>query len=257
MKIDIRSQAARYYDLNPNFPNDIPFYKERLPSSDASVLELGCGTGRVTIPLSQACKLIYGIDLSEAMISICREKIKQESIPPSKIMIEKGDITKFVVAMKFDLIFAPFRVFQNLETDRETGGFFECVKKHLAPGGKCILNVFMPNRDRETLKREWCSSAENLSWEVEFEGEKIACFDRRPRMDKEKLVLYPELIYRKYKNKAVVDETVLKIVMRCYYPDELVELIQSHGFEITNKWGGYNGEIFGQGPELVVEFVLG
>jgi hypothetical protein len=73
-------------------------------------------------------------------------------------------------------------------------------------------------------------------------------------MDKEKLILYPELIYRKYKNEVVVDEAILKIVMRCYYPQGFEELITSHGFRIVNRWGGYHGEVYGKGSELVVEF---
>ena len=42
--------------------------------------------------------------------------------------------------------------------------------------------------------------------------------------------------------------------MRCYYPDEFEQLINGHGFEIVQRWGGYAGEIYGEGPELVIEF---
>ena len=53
------------------------------------------------------------------------------------------------------------------------------------------------------------------------EGE-LTLHDRRPRMDRERLVLYPELIYRRYRDDVLVDEAVLKIAMRCYYPEELL-----------------------------------
>jgi len=52
----------------------------------------------------------------------------------------------------------------------------------------------------------------------------------------------------------MVDETILKIVMRCYYARQFEELITSYGFSLKNRWGGYCGELYGQGPELVVEF---
>ena len=55
MQNDIRAEAAKYYDVNPEIPDDIAFYQARLPSSDASVLELGCGTGRVLLPLAVSC----------------------------------------------------------------------------------------------------------------------------------------------------------------------------------------------------------
>ena len=66
MQDDIRAETAQYYDTNPAIPDDIAFYKARLPSSDASVLELGCGTGRVLHPLAASCGFIYGIDWSWA-----------------------------------------------------------------------------------------------------------------------------------------------------------------------------------------------
>jgi hypothetical protein len=73
-------------------------------------------------------------------------------------------------------------------------------------------------------------------------------------MDRERLVLYPELIYRRYRDNELVDEAVLKIAMRCYYPEELLSLIAAHGFRVLNKCGGYAGERYGEGPELIVEF---
>ena len=73
-------------------------------------------------------------------------------------------------------------------------------------------------------------------------------------MDKERLVLYPELIYRLYEGDVLKEEAVLKLVMRCYYPAEFESLITSHGFRIVNRWGGYQGETYGAGPELVIQF---
>jgi hypothetical protein len=133
-------------------------------------------------------------------------------------------------------------------------GLFDCIRRHLSSGGHCILNVFRPYKDRETLVKEWCQEGENFDFEIVRGEEIIRCYDRRPRLDPEKLVLYPELVYRVYKGEELVDETVLKIAMRCYYPGEFEALIEGHGFRITNKWGGFAGELYGEGPELVVEF---
>jgi len=73
-------------------------------------------------------------------------------------------------------------------------------------------------------------------------------------MDLKNLVLYPELIYRKFEGETLVEESILKIVMRCYYPDAFEKLILDHGYTILNRWGGYEGEVYGQGPELVIQF---
>jgi SAM-dependent methyltransferase len=251
---DIRSEAAQYYDLNPHTPDDIPFYIKRLPSPQVKVLELGCGTGRVTIPLSKHCGSVYGIDLSEAMIARLREKLVGEPEAASKITIQVGDITDFNLGQRVDYIIAPFRVMQNLETDAQVAGLFDCIHRHLAPSGRCILNVFRPYKDRETLLKEWCQEGENLDFEIVRGEEIIRCYDRRPHMDPENLVLYPELVYRVFRGDEIVDEAVLNIAMRCYYPGEFEALIEGQGFQITNKWGGYAGEVYGEGPELVVEF---
>lgn len=254
MSVDIRVEAAKYYDAGPKPVDDIPFYKERIPSPDSTVLELGCGTGRVLVPLSKCCRNIHGLDLSESMISICRKKLDDAGVPPSRAGVQVADITHFDLDRKFELIIAPFRVFQNLETDAEVEGLFRCVRNHLSPEGSCILNVFNPKGDRENLLREWCNETENFCWEAPFEGGHITCHDRRSKMDRDKLILYPELIYRRYEENTLQDEVVLKIVMRCYFPKDFEELIAAHGFQIINRWGGYSGEPYGEGPELVVQF---
>jgi len=104
------------------------------------------------------------------------------------------------------------------------------------------------------LRREWCTEDEKLAWETFVGGARITCYDRRPRIDPDNLVLYPELVYRRYEGDVLKDETVLKIAMKCYYPEEFEKLILDRGFRIVDRWGGYAGERYGEGPELVVQF---
>jgi SAM-dependent methyltransferase len=144
MQSDIRAEAAQYYDTNPAIPDDIAFYQARLPSSDASVLELGCGTGRVLLPLAASCGFMYGIDRSQAMLARCLQKLQAAAIPPSQARVEHAEITHFALGQRFALIIAPYRVFQLLETEAQVDDLFQCVHTHLAPGGTCILNVFHP-----------------------------------------------------------------------------------------------------------------
>jgi len=254
--MDIRESAARYYDLSPQFPDDIPFYEQNIQSPHYRILELGCGTGRVLVSLVDKCSYVFGVDASQAMLSLCRQKLAEKGILPSKAGVQQGDITSVVLGDRFDLIIAPFRVFQNLETDGELNGFFKTVRTHLSANGTAILNAFRPNMDPDQLRREWCTDGERFSWEVPVEGGRVTLHDRRPRMDHKRLVLYPELIYRFYKDDELIDEVVLCISMRCYYPDELLQLVVDEGFWVANKWGGYKGEPYGEGPELIVKFAL-
>ena len=240
--------------MNPSMPNDIAFYRERIPSSGASILELGCGTGRVLVPLVKDCAYIHGVDVSAAMVSICREKLANALIPATRACVQVGDITNLSLDKTFDLITAPCRVFQNLETDAETNGFFETVRKHLAPGGRCVLDVFKPKSDRAAMRQEWAKQEEYGSWERLTDGGRITCCGRSAHMHPEKMILYPELIYRTYHDNRLVEEVVLSIVMRCYYAEEFEQMITGHGFEILQRWGGYSGETYGEGPELLIEF---
>lgn len=253
---DERQRAARYYDLQPNNPQDIGFYIAQVPSENADVLELGCGTGRVLIPLAGHCGFIQGIDNSEAMLEICSEKLARRSIPETQAAVQWGDISSLKLQRGFDLITAPFRVFQNLEMDLQVSGFFHTVREHLEPGGTCIITAFRPNRERDALFDYWSSTEEVFNWEVPLDGQRLTRHHRNAGFDAGSLTVYPELVYRVWADQELIEETVLKIAMRCYYPDELTMLVKAHGFTILNIWGGYAGEKYGEGPELVVEFGL-
>jgi len=254
LRSDVRASVAQYYDLDPTPPDDVPFYKRLVPSHNAAVLELGCGTGRVLVPLAEHCAFIQGIDSSDAMLDICRQKLEQVRIPTERARVTGGDITDFDLGRCFDLIIAPYRVMQNLETDRQVEGLFAGIERHLARGGSCVLNVFRPKFQVVELCRRWGTEEETFQWEVPVEGGRVTCHDRRPFLNRDPLILYPELIWRRYEGERLVDDARLRIAMRCYYPDEFARLITAHGFRILNRWGGYAGEPYGEGLELVVQF---
>src|SRR5262252_9621280 len=172
MQDDIRAAAAQYYDVNPTIPDDLAFYTARLPSADAAVLELGCGTGRVLLPLAAACGSIAGLERSPAMLARCLQKLQAVGIFLTKARAVLGDITHFAVGRRFDLIIAPYRVFQLLETEAQVEGLFRCVRAHLAPGGTCILNVFHPQGGFERVP-------EVCVWEATVDGVRLRCDERR------------------------------------------------------------------------------
>jgi len=168
--------------------------------------------------------------------------------------VEHGDITQFALGHAFDLIIAPYRVFQLLETDAQVDGLFRCVRAHLAPGGTGILNVFHPQGDFAGVQQAWESATEVFRWEVTVDGMRLRCEERWLRLDSERHILYLELIYRRYVGGAWVEDAVLQIPRRCYAPNEFEQVILDHGFRIMQRWGGYAGERYGEGPELVVQF---
>jgi ubiquinone/menaquinone biosynthesis C-methylase UbiE len=140
---DLHAESAKFYDLAPNTPNDIPFYIDRVPSADSRVLELGCGTGRVAIPLAAHCAAILGLDHSEAMVRIARTKVMEAGLQ-DRVRFVVGDISLFELGDHFDYIIAPFRVLQNLESDAEVVGLLRCIRAHLAPGGRPVCQGGIP-----------------------------------------------------------------------------------------------------------------
>ena len=173
MSEDMRAEAAKYYDVNPTIPDDIAFYQSRLPSADAAALELGCGTGRVLLPLAAVCGFIHGLDQSQAMLTHCLQKLQAAAIPLTKAQVELGDITQFALGQRFDLIIAPYRVFQLLESDAQVDGLFRCVRAYLAPGGTCIVNVFHPQGGFEGVQQAWERATAICRWEVIVAGRRI------------------------------------------------------------------------------------
>ena len=251
---DPRVAVARFYDLDREPLNDLPFYVSRLPNANARVLELGCGTGRITLPLAKHCGFIQGIELSEAMLEICRAKLRETPALAGKVAVELGDITNFDLRATFDLIVAPYRVMQNLETDQELSGLFRCMRTHLVPDGSCILNAFnlrYPNA--EALIDAWSQQVEIFDWEAVTGTRIVTCHARRGKVRAKPLVIYPDLVYRVREGGKLVEEVVFPLTMRCYFPDDFVRVFANHGFDIVEWWGGYAGETYGVGPELIIQ----
>jgi SAM-dependent methyltransferase len=248
---DPRAGSSFYYQLSTPEFSDIDFYLEKVRDwKIKSILELGCGTGRVLKPLSEVCSKIVGVDHSQEYISVC-ERLNLKA--PHRVVF--GDITNLDLNEKFDLIIAPWRVMQALAEDRQLKGFFRTIKKHLAADGHGILNVFRPLKEREELIKTWVNLHESLSDEQHLaDGTRIIQSDIRPKLQETPLVLFPELIWRRYDESTLIDEVRLPIKMRCFYPNEFIGLLESNGFRMLEKWGGYADEEYGVGSELVVHF---
>lgn len=116
------------------------------------------------------------------------------------------------------------------------------------------MNVFKQFYEQDKLIEMWSDPQEHFVWEKVEGTERITCYEKRNKVRINPLTIYPELIYRKYQGDTFIEEKILNVAMRCYYPEEFEEVITNHGFEIAGRWGGYNGEIYSKGNELVVEF---
>lgn len=142
----IFDRIARLYDCEQkDFVKDIPFYLEYAKRCGGEVLELGCGTGRVLLPIAKAGIKITGLELSMQMLEIARQKI--EDTMKENVTFVLGDMKSFELSKKFSLVFIAFRSFQCLLTKEEQISCLHCVRRHLADDGTFILDLFAPRHD--------------------------------------------------------------------------------------------------------------
>jgi len=260
MTYDNRYNAAVYYDTFTEPPgDDAAFYMGRLPAERARVLELGCGTGRVLLPFAERAGFVLGVDLSQSMLDVCDRKLEQAGVPTTRARTVHADISTLDVTADeagFDYICAPFRVMQNLETDEQVDGLMRVIKRHLKPGGEAVLNTFKPRGGYDELAAFWSPrDGHTPCWTKPYGDDTVTMSDDCRVFSDNPARVYPKLIYRRYNPAGEqVDEAVMDIVMRVWQADELIGLVERHGFTVTGKLGGYQGEAWGEGSELVIAF---
>ncbi len=114
---------------------DLPFWKHALSDLGAPALELGCGTGRLIVPLARAGVTMVGIDRSEAMLSRARERrgrLRRDTRPP----LVCGDIRALPFPSKsFGAVLAPYGMLQSLVADRDLDAALGEAARVLRRGG--------------------------------------------------------------------------------------------------------------------------
>jgi SAM-dependent methyltransferase len=140
--------VAEFYDHVVPYQNrkDVAFFVEAAKESGGPVLEIGCGTGRILIPTSQAGIKIVGLDLSPDMLRVCRERLLQEPEEvQSNVRLVQADMRDFEISQRFTLVTVPFRPFQHLITAEDQQACLERIHRHLVEDGRLILDLFNPS----------------------------------------------------------------------------------------------------------------
>lgn len=125
--------------------DDIPFYLEEAKRSGGAVLELGCGTGRVAIPIAQAGIDVVGLDSSPAMLERARQK--RDAVGASNLTLMQADMSDFDLPHRFSLVIIPFRGLLSLLSVEDEVRTLTNIRRHLAPGGKFAFDIFVPDLD--------------------------------------------------------------------------------------------------------------
>lgn len=110
------------------------------------VLELGCGTGRLLIPLVRDGLRVTGVDAAPTMLARCRERLDHlPEVVRKRATLVDGDFRALSLGRRFPLIVAPFNAMQHLYTRADLERFLDVVRAHLAPGGVFAFDVLNPD----------------------------------------------------------------------------------------------------------------
>jgi SAM-dependent methyltransferase len=119
---------------------DVPFWRRVARKSGGPVLELGCGTGRVLLPIARTGVRVVGVDRSESMLAAARRRLRRSR--RSNVSLVRADIRDLPFSRSsFNLIMAPYGVFQSLLGDADLDAALESAAGVLAPGGTLGIDL--------------------------------------------------------------------------------------------------------------------
>ncbi len=261
---DVTAEFGALYDEVPAYATrrDVAFYgaeAQRVRNGPTTVLELGCGTGRILLPLARDGHAVTGIDASEAMLNRCRSKLAAEAAPVRKrTVLQQADARDFSVAAPgaddgvggFTLAIAPFRILQHLSTTDDQLQCLASVRRHLVAGGRFAFDVFNPLFT--LMVRDRSAEAEDTPERPLGDGRFFRRTTRVTHVHWVAQLSEVELIYYLRRDTAV-ERIVQAFTMRWYGAAELEHLLARSGFRVESIAGDFDrNPLTDASPEIVV-----
>jgi SAM-dependent methyltransferase len=218
---------------------DVTFYRElatKRLDGPGRILELGAGSGRVTIPLARDGHEVVALDQSKAMLG--RLRSRTESLPSAvraRIRVVEGELCTFrVPGPKFPLVIAAFNVLEHLYTRGELAACLARVLAHLAPGGAFAFDVQMP--DLAWLARDPTKRWAKTRFTDPTTG-RAMFYSTNHDFDPVNQIVTIRLYYDPVDGKS--GSRVVKLTQRKYFPAELEALLAHAGFRVVGRFGDF------------------
>ena len=236
------STSAKYYDGAYAVKTDLvdlPFYVHLAKKLGGPVLEIGCGTGRILLPIARQGIEIHGVDNSLPMLRVLKTHLKQESREVRRnVQLHRGDMRQFRLKKKYPLVIMPFRPLQHMRTVDDQLRALASAAFHLNKNGIFAFDVFYPKFDKipggigeEILELEWRDSADT--------GRVIRRYFRKDSVDKINQIFTATFFFRTYQGDKLVKEETEPLTMSYYTYPHLRALFLLAGLEPCEEYGSF------------------
>jgi SAM-dependent methyltransferase len=221
---------------------DVTFYRElarqRLGARGGAILELGAGTGRVTIPLARDGHTVVALDQSPTMLERLRRRVAAERAPVGRrVTVVAGDLRSFKLPrqQRFALVIAAFNVLEHLYTRGEVHACLRQVVAHLAPGGAFAFDVQLP--DLAWLLRDPTKRWARTRFTDPTTGRAMV-YSTNHDYDPVSQIVLIRLYYEPV--DGVGPGHVVKLSQRKFFPAELEALVAHAGLRVAARYGDFS-----------------
>ena len=221
--------------------DDVTFYLEVAQRhARGPILELGCGSGRLTLALAKAGHSVVGVDASRQMIARCAAQVGDKALD-ERVTLHVADFRELAGAsvlgrQKFSLVLCPFNAFQHLYERNDVEAFLDGVRAHLAPRGRFVFDLMNPDLG-------WLSRDSTKRWaRTRFKDPRTKVpmiYSTQIVYDSPLQVAFMTIFYERANGKGRTRRTLL--THRHFYPRELEALLHYNGFVIERREGDFDG----------------
>ncbi len=234
-------EDAGYYDqAYRRRREDVRFYAGLAAAlgEGGSVLELGCGTGRVSLAMAEHVDVV-GVDAMPAMLERARARLaKKPKRIRARLSLHQGDLRSFRARRKFPLVVAPFNVFNHLYTRSDFERAIATVKAHLAPGGLFVFDIRLP--DARELARD-PDRVYRVGQVVRGTGDARRKVFYRERFEYDPVTQIQTIDMAFVGVDDPLHFEITPLTQRHYFPAELEALLAYNGLAIEERHGDFEG----------------
>jgi SAM-dependent methyltransferase len=215
---------------------DLNFWLDLANRQGGPVLELGCGSGRVLVPLAQHGYRVYGLDRDAAMLVYLHSRIPEKQ--RSFIHVWQADLAQFRLNKTFPLILLPCNTLSTLSI-QERNASFKCIYQHLAPGG--VFAASIPNP--RLLNRMPASSVEELEeiFTDPQSGEPVRVSSAWKRTRTEFALTW---IYERQTDAGQSERLETTVRHRLAPPYEYLKAIADAGLVVAGSFGDFDRSLY-------------